>query len=149
MSRSYIAKALRQLVINRAEGVCEYCLIHENDTFYGCQVDHIISEKHGGLTTADNLAYACTFCNRYKGSDVGSIVLRTGEFSRFFNPRIDQWADHFTLDNGIIVALTDIGMVTVNILDFNNPERLLERQALQTMGCYPSVAALKRMIVQG
>jgi hypothetical protein len=74
--------------------LCEYCLIHEKDTFYGCQVDHIISEKHGGLTTADNLAYACTFCNRCKGSDVGSIVLRTGEFSRFLIP---------VLINGLII----------------------------------------------
>ena len=90
MSHSYINVELRKLVASRAELLCEYCLIHEDDTFYGCQVDHIISEKHGGLTIADNLAYACTFCNRYKGSDVGSIVLPTGEFSRFFNPRIDS-----------------------------------------------------------
>jgi hypothetical protein len=52
------------------------------------------------------------------------------------------------LDNGIIVALTDIGMVTAKILDFNNAERLLERQALQAMGCYPSVAAIKQMRAQ-
>ncbi|MDM8559496.1 HNH endonuclease signature motif containing protein [Candidatus Parabeggiatoa sp. HSG14] len=147
MSRSYISVELRRLVVNRAQQLCEYCLIHENDTFYGCQVDHIISEKHGGLTLAENLAYACTFCNRCKGSDVGSIVLHSGEFSRFFNPRIDQWADHFMLDGAMIVALTDIGRVTAKILDFNNAERLLERQTLQKMGNYPCAAALKRMIV--
>jgi len=145
MSHSYINVELRKLVASKAELLCEYCLIHEDDTFYGCQVDHIISEKHGGLTIADNLAYACTFCNRYKGSDVGSIVLPTGEFSRFFNPRTDRWSEHFVLDGVIIVALTNIAKVTAKILKFNNADRLLERQTLQTMGRYPSTAALKRI----
>jgi len=145
MSHSYINVELRKLVTSRAERLCEYCLIHEDDTFYGCQVDHIISEKHGGLTIAENLAYACTFCNRYKGSDVGSIVLPTSEFSRFFNPRLDRWGEHFALDGVMIVALTDIGNVTAKILDFNNADRLLERQTLQTMGRYPSAPALKHI----
>lgn len=59
----------------RADHLCEYCLIHEDNTFFGCQVDHIISEKHGGATALDNLAYACAVCNRAKGSDVGSVML--------------------------------------------------------------------------
>jgi len=69
------------LVVARADHLCEYCLIHEEDTFFGCEVDHIISEKHGGPTTADNLADACVFCNRAKGSDVASIVPGSGTFS--------------------------------------------------------------------
>jgi 5-methylcytosine-specific restriction endonuclease McrA len=67
---SYISADLRQLVASRAAHRCEYCLIDEDDTYLGCQVDHIISEKHGGPTLADNLAYACAFCNRAKGSDM-------------------------------------------------------------------------------
>ena len=55
MSVTYINAELRRLVLARADGVCEYCLIAEDDTFYGCEVDHIISEKHGGPTEADNL----------------------------------------------------------------------------------------------
>jgi hypothetical protein len=90
---SYVSAALRQLVAERAEYLCEYCLLHEEDTFFGCEVDHIISKKHGGPTVAENLVYACAFCNRAKGSDVESIVRRTGTFSRFFNPRIDRWAE--------------------------------------------------------
>lgn len=92
---SYISDDLRKQVAKRAEYLCEYCLIHEDDTHFGCQVDHIISVKHGGPTTAENLAYACAFCNRHKGSDIGSIVWETGELTRFFNPRTDRWADHF------------------------------------------------------
>ena len=65
-------------------------LLDEEDTFFGCKVDHIINEKHGGPTVAENLAYACAFCNRAKGSDIGSIVWSTGDFNRFFHPRTDR-----------------------------------------------------------
>lgn len=46
MSVTYIRAELRRQVVARAEGICEYCLIAEDDTFYGCEADHIISEKH-------------------------------------------------------------------------------------------------------
>ncbi len=101
--------------------------------------------KHGGSTTPDNLAYACIYCNLQKGSDLGSIVWRTGELVRFFNPRRDFWADHFRLDEAVIQPTTDIGEVTARILDFNNEDRILERQALIAVGRYPSEAALRRM----
>jgi 5-methylcytosine-specific restriction endonuclease McrA len=71
MSLTYISAELQRLVVSRADGICEYCLIAEEDTFYGCAIDHIISEKHGGPTHEDNLALACVFCNQAKGSDVG------------------------------------------------------------------------------
>ena len=143
---SYINAALRRLVATRADQLCEYCLINEEDMFFGCEVDHIISEKHGGQTEPANLAYACVFCNRLKGSDVGSIAQRTGAFIRFFNPRTDFWVEHFVLDGVKIGPLTDIGEVTARILDFNNSERLLERQTLQALGRYPSVSALARTV---
>ncbi|MBI1996477.1 MAG: HNH endonuclease [Deltaproteobacteria bacterium] len=146
MMSSYINAALRQLVATRADYLCEYCLIHEEDSFFGCEVDHIISEKHGGQTEAENLAYACAFCNRSKGSDVGSLVQRTGAFVRFFNPRTDRWADHFALDRVTIIALSDVGEVTARILDLNNSERLFERQALQVIGKYPSASAAARLV---
>ena len=60
---SYVSAGLRQQVESRADGVCEYCLIHEKDKYLGCQVDHVISEKHSGMTESGNLAYACTCWN--------------------------------------------------------------------------------------
>jgi len=142
---SYVSAALRRLAAERADSLCEYCLIHEEDAFFGCEVDHIISEKHSGPTEADNLAYACAFCNRAKGSDIGSILWDTGTFCRFFNPRTDLWSEHFALEDMRIIALSDVGEVTVRILDFNNSERLLEREAFTAMGRYPSPAAVVRM----
>ena len=135
----YISDELRRFVASRAGNICEYCLIHEDDTFFGCELDHIISIKHGGSTEPDNLAYVCALCNRHKGSDVGSILPETNEFARFFNPRKDLWTDHFRLDGSFIQSLTDIAKVTVQILNINDDCRILERQALVDVGRYPPI----------
>jgi hypothetical protein len=147
MANTYVPADLRRLVARRADFLCEYCLIHEDDTFFGCEVDHILSEKHGGPTQAANLGYACLFCNRAKGSDIASLLPASGALVRFFNPRTDSWADHFELDpKGIlIIPRTQIGEATVRIFGFNRTERLLERTALKLVGHYPTEAALKRI----
>jgi HNH endonuclease len=145
MERPYISQDLRRLVIARSDCLCEYCLIHSDDTVLGCAVDHIISLKHGGATNADNLAHACVFCNRYKGSDIGSIIWQTQEFIRFYNPRRDFWGEHFQLRMNTIDPKSSIGEVTARILGFNDRDRLLERQILIDRGCSPHPSALPRM----
>lgn len=57
MSVTYISTELRRLVIERAGARCEYCRLAEYVSFYSHEIDHIIAEKHDGLTVADNLAY--------------------------------------------------------------------------------------------
>ncbi len=138
---SYVGIDLRRQVASRARHLCEYCLIHADDTYLGCQVDHVIAEKHGGLTDADNLCYACTFCNRAKGTDIGSIAPSTGEFARFYHPRADHWTDHFQLNGVVIEARTQVGEATARILAFNDAERISERQMLQDIGRYPPDSA--------
>lgn len=34
---SYVRVALRRVVAARADFLCEYCLIHEADTVFGCE----------------------------------------------------------------------------------------------------------------
>ena len=70
---SDLSEALRRLVAERADHLCEYCLVHEVDLYHGCEVDHVVSVKHGGTTVMENLAYACFHCNRHKGTDLGSV----------------------------------------------------------------------------
>jgi 5-methylcytosine-specific restriction endonuclease McrA len=55
MSQTYISAALRRLVIERADGRCEYCLIGQTKKLIPHQVDHIIAEQHGGETTLNLL----------------------------------------------------------------------------------------------
>lgn len=53
MERPYLNLELCRLVSQRADNLCEYCLIAEHDTILGCAIDHIISIKHGGSSNKD------------------------------------------------------------------------------------------------
>ena len=133
-----IPTALRELVKQRANQRCEYCLLHQNDEpVYPHEVDHIIAEKHAGLTQADNLAYACFYCNRFKGTDLASIDPLTNEITPLFNPRIQQLDDHFALDSAVIVPLTAVGRVTVRLLQLNRPRIIQRRLYLIQLKRYP------------
>lgn len=126
----------RALVVRRANGCCEYCLIREDDTFLSCEVDHIISRKHGGTDDEANLACACFHCNRRKGTDLGSLDAG-GQLVRFFNPRSDKWTEHFSIEDTRIKPLTEIGSVTVRIFGFNDIARIAERWHLLRLRRYP------------
>ncbi len=131
MSVTYIPAALRRLVEERANRMCEYCLLPANVAFFPHEVDHVIAEKHGGVTNADNLAFTCWRCNRHKGSDLGSFDPETGAFSFLFNPRTQQWSEHFRFEELTLVGLTPEGRTTVRLLQLNSDERLAERQRLR------------------
>ncbi len=135
-----ISGTRRAEVARRADFRCEYCLIQERDSGFPHQVDHIISRKHGGPSSAENLALACIICNRNKGSDIASLIEQTGEVVRLFNPRMDRWAEHFQIDGQSIEPLSQVGSVTVRLLRLNSAERLSERALLQTLGLYPTAA---------
>jgi hypothetical protein len=130
MSKAYISAALRRLVYDRANHACEYCLMPELAAFVAHEIDHVIAEKHGGKPEADNLALACSICNKYKGSDLASVDPLSEDVIRLYHPRRDGWRDHFRLEVGEILPLTAIGRVTVRLLQFNRAERVGERMLL-------------------
>jgi hypothetical protein len=132
-----LTEAARQEVIFRAQYRCEYCLYPEGRSAFAHQIDHIVSRKHGGSSTLDNLAYCCIFCNRYKGTDVAAIDTGTGEAIRLFHPRLQRWSDHFRIHGAMIESLTREGEVTARLLRFNHAGRIVERTILQSAGQYP------------
>lgn len=134
MSRTHIPAELRRSVRLRARDCCEYCLIPESMTLAVHEIDHIIAEKHGGPTDADNLALACALCNGFKGSDLASIDAETGAIVPLINPRRDRWTEHFHLVAGRIEPLTPSGRATVRLLQLNHPDRVEERELLLSAG---------------
>jgi hypothetical protein len=132
-----VNESLRRFVAERAAHRCEYCLLHEDDSYSPHQVDHIISRKHGGLSDSGNLAYACLRCNAWKGSDVGSIDNQTGKFVRLFNPRTQHGHDHFVFQGAVIEQRTDEGKATARLLKLNLDKRIVERRLLAIAGRYP------------
>jgi hypothetical protein len=142
---SEVNAQLRQLVADRAYHVCEYCLLHEEDTFWGCQIDHIISRKHDGASVPENLAWACACCNNYKGSDIATLVGQPPRLSRLYHPRKDRWSDCFRLAGYRIEPHNTLGAAIERMLQLNQDSRLRERAALGQTGRYPTIEALARM----
>ncbi len=132
-------KALTKLIPQRARNCCEYCLLPDSVSTMLFQIDHIISQQHGGLTKQENLAYSCTACNKFKGSNIASLDPDrvTDQPIMLFNPRKDDWHDHFRLEGSVIVGKTDRGRATVFILQFNNKIHKQVRALLIEEGLYP------------
>jgi hypothetical protein len=134
MSATRVSASLRRLVRERAGECCEYCLIPEAMTWALHTINRIIAEKHGGTTTAENLALACTLCNSRKGSDLTSIDEQTGAIEPLFHPRRDRWIDHFQLVGGRIEPRTAKGRTTIRLLRLNDSDRVVERELLIATG---------------
>jgi 5-methylcytosine-specific restriction endonuclease McrA len=134
---TYIPDALRREVWERARGRCEYCHLHEDNSYYTHEIDHIYAEKHGGETLSHNLCLACALCNRYKGSDLCSLDPQTGAIAVLFHPRRDPWTAHFRLArNGQIDAHSATGRVTIKVLGLNRVELVADRTRLIALGAY-------------
>lgn len=134
---TYIPLRLRRQVIQRANGCCEYCRVKQGDRAIDFAIDHIIAEKHGGATDADNLCLSCYTCNSYKGSDIVSADPETGVATFLFHPRRQKWNEHFQINDVFIDPISAEGRVTVFLLRLNSSERLAERELLIHLGEYP------------
>jgi len=149
-------QAVRDLVRQRARDSCEYCLMPTTSKF---EIEHIVPRARWAdyqanayaalrrrsrlnLATPNhiaNYAWACVFCNGAKGGrrrPLGSV--------RLFDPRYDNWPDHFeflsSASYAAILGLTAIGVATVVALKFNRggPEGpLVARHVAIMQGIYP------------
>jgi HNH endonuclease len=132
--RFSISGKTRKAVAQRANNKCEYCQVNSDDMFLSFELDHIIPLKHGGTDGFENLAYACPHCNQHKGSDFATILDQ--EIVPLFNPRIDNWTDHFVVKGGEVISKSRIGEASIKIFRFNEPDLIILRQILMKIGRY-------------
>lgn len=132
----YLSPSVRLLVTQRADQRGEYCLLPLAFAIHQREPDHIVPLQHGGGSDDQNLALACFRCNRNKGPNIGSFDPVTGVLTPFFNPRLQQWEEHFSWQEALIVPLTPEARVTVKILRFNDEDRLQERRRLMQLNLY-------------
>ena len=102
--------------------------------FHTHQVDHIVAQKHGGETLAENHALSCISGNQGKDADLSSLDPHTGEFTALFHPRRQRWREHFELRGLFILPETPTGRVTVRLLQLNAPERIAEHEWFAVAG---------------
>ena len=99
--------AIQHLVRNRAQHRCEYCHLPQSAApFVTFHVEHIQAQQHVVDDSPDNLALACPDCNRYKGPNLTTLDSQTRALVRLFNPRQDNWDEHFERRDAIIVGRT-------------------------------------------
>ena len=67
------ANELKELVIERAKGLCEYCKSPANISSQPFVLDHIFPKRKGGKTEEMNLAFSCQGCNNHKYIKIKSI----------------------------------------------------------------------------
>ena len=117
---------------------CEYCRVSEQNRLIGFQIDHIIPLRHGGEDHSENLCLACLECHSYKGPNVAALDPLTGEATKLYNPRLQDWKEHFKVNaDATLFGLTPEGRATVGVLRINAGQRRVQRQALLLLGDYP------------
>ena len=127
--------ATKRSVRERARDRCEYCRLSQAaQPYVTFHVDHILSRKHGGSDDPSNLALACERCNAFKGTDLTGIDPDTGQVERLFDPRTQNWNDHFEPCAALILGRTPTGRVTVAVLGMNEERRVQLRAELLALG---------------
>lgn len=129
----------RALVKRRARGRCEYCQSpedFESDTF---ELEHIIPLVRNGSNELDNIAFSCSGCNNRKGIKIGSLDPITLLSMSLFNPRQDEWQDHFQWsDNALqLIGRSPVGRATIDSLDLNRTGCMNLRRALIAIQEHP------------
>lgn len=136
MVRRKIPLKDKEFIYNRANGICEYChrKLHQGEIW---EAEHIKPSNIGGSNNPENLAVACTRCNKNKSSRTDNIDPITGLSVPLFNPRETNWETHFKqIQNAhtdtsknhnftYIVGITSIGRATAELLFHSTEQSVL------------------------
>ena len=139
MKHNRLPASLRRRVSANATFRCGYCLTPRMISGARLVIDHIIPEAAGGPTSEENLWLACHSCNEFKGARTHARDTKTGRQVRIFNPRKQDWGDHFAWseDGSLVIGLTACGRATVIALRLNHEEIVYARQQWVSVGWWP------------
>jgi len=65
----------------------------------------------------------CHFCNWAKGPNLAGFL--DGKLYSLFNPRKQSWRRHFRWEQTSLAGRTKTGIVTVQVLNINDPSRII------------------------
>jgi hypothetical protein len=85
------------------------------------------------------LCLACELCNQYKWTQTEGLDPKSGEVVSLFNPRNEQWREHFvwTSDGIEIIGITACGRATIGALRLNNNLAVIVRKNWVQAGWHP------------
>jgi hypothetical protein len=130
---------VRRVVEDRAAGLCEYCRSSVELTGQRFTIDHIRPVSQRGTHALDNLCFCCFECNNYKQASTAAVDPRTGRSAPLFNPRTDDWNEHFRWSPTAarMIGRTATGRATIQALRLNRPLLVRARRAWVRIGMHP------------
>lgn len=130
---------IKEAVIARANGRCEYCQSPADFSPQPFSIEHIHPISAGGNSDLDNLAYACQGCNNHKYAKTEGVDPVHGVKTALFHPRQDAWFTHFGWANeGLeMIGLTQKGRATIHELHLNRQNLLNFRSLLLLADLHP------------
>jgi hypothetical protein len=139
MSRAKISNAIKNQVIDRANGCCEFCCAQLRFSPNSFHIEHHIPVSRGGTDAVDNLTLSCPQCNLHKATKTEAIDPVSEQVVSLFNPRQMSWDEHFTWSNDTtqMIGLTPHGRATVALLQTNRENLLNLRQVLRQLKLHP------------
>ncbi len=134
-----LSKTIRNLVFERANLRCEYCLSPMDFTYQSFEIDHVLPVSKNGSDDIENLACACGGCNAFKHSKTEGKDPLNNNKTPLFNPRNMNWQEHFAWSDDFleIIGLTNIGRTTVVALKLNRKGLNNIRRILILDGSHP------------
>jgi hypothetical protein len=128
------AKAWRSLVASRSgsapAAVANTVSFHKT-TILGLSISITFVRK----STVDQRCwgiwhFAVAGCSLYKGPNLAGHDPLTDKLERLFNPRTDNWTEHFYWIGARLHGRTGIGRVTIEVLRINDDLRVAHRRLL-------------------
>ena len=115
-----ISEKSKAKIRQQAKNRCGYCLLPQSLNPNPLEIEHLLATANGGTDDEENLWLACRLCNGYKGTQTKAIDGETNQIVLLFNPRTQNWNEHFEWNNEKIVGKTPCGRATVKALKLNN-----------------------------
>jgi len=139
MTPSRVTGRQKEIVRQRAGGLCEYCRSQMSFSTHDFSVDHIVPVHRGGESTLDNLALACQGCNNFKYTRTEAADPLSDRLVPLFHPRRHRWGDHFVWshDSTRILGRTPTGRATIVALQLNRESLVNFRAVLFQAGKHP------------
>ena len=134
---SKIAEKLKRKIRRQAKNRCGYCFLPQSLNPSLLEIEHILPTAKGGTDDEKNLWLSCRLCNGYKGVQTEAVDPKTGKTVLLFNPRTQNWNEHFKWKVEKIVGKTTCGRATIQALKLNNEIILPVRKKWITAGWFP------------
>lgn len=134
---SKISEKLKNKIRLQAKNRCGYCLLPQTLNPTLLEIEHLLATANGGTDDEENLWLACRLCNGYKGTQAEAFDEATSQTVLIFNPRTQNWNEHFEWNKEFIVGKTACGRATVKALKLNNDIILPVRKRWISAGWFP------------